>query len=93
MLGLRQTLLRIPKTRGFKSLTPKATVVNVCDLDKVKGAAVTPKSLKAAGLVHDLRKGVKILSRGEVTNSVVVTGCKVSEGAKAKIVAAGGKVE
>ncbi|MBT6254342.1 50S ribosomal protein L15 [Candidatus Uhrbacteria bacterium] len=91
--GMKQTLLRVPKLRGFKSMHAKAEVVNVGDLDRVKGALVTPKLLKAAGLITDSSKKVKILSNGEIQNSVVVKGCKVSKVASEKIVAAGGKVE
>jgi len=91
--GMKMTLLRVPKLRGFKSLARKAEVVNVELLDSVKGALVTPSILKAAGLINDVRNGVKILSRGEVKNSVVVKDCKVSKAAQEKIEAAGGKVE
>lgn len=91
--GLRKTLLRVPKLRGFQSLSPKPEVVNVSDLNRVKGAVVTPKSLKAAGLIEYTSRGVKILSVGEIQDSVVVQGCKVSKGAAEKIVAAGGKIE
>ncbi|NQV12355.1 50S ribosomal protein L15 [Candidatus Uhrbacteria bacterium] len=91
--GLKKTLLRVPKLRGFKSLAPKMEVVNVGDLNRVKGAMITPKALKSAGLISDTSKGVKILSVGDVQNSVVVKGCKVSKVAAEKIIAAGGKVE
>jgi large subunit ribosomal protein L15 len=40
------------------------------------------------------RKGpAKILANGELTHPVVVRGVKVSAGARAKIVAAGGRIE
>lgn len=91
--GLKRTLLRVPKLRGFKSLRPNKEVVNVGDLNRVKGTVVNPKSLKAAGLITTTANGVKILSAGDIQNSIVVQGCNVSKVAGEKILAAGGKVE
>ncbi len=91
--GLRQTLLRIPKKRGFKSGYAKPQTINVSDLTMVKGAIITPSTLKAAGLVTDAGGAVKILGNGEVKTALTVTGCHLSASAKQKIEAAGGKVK
>ncbi len=91
--GLRQTLLRVPKTRGFQSHKPSPETVNVGDLKGLKVALVTPKALKKAGLIQETKNGVKILGNGEPSQSFVVKGCTVSSSAKQKIEAAGGKVE
>jgi len=90
--GLRQTLLRIPKQRGFKSKAPSVPSVNVSDFEKVEGKVVSPQTLKKAGLISSTKK-VKILGRGEVKEAVVVRGCLVSDGAREKIEGAGGKIE
>lgn len=91
--GLRQTLLRIPKKRGFKSAYPKPQTVNVGDLSIVGGARITPSTLKAAELITDARGAVKILGNGEVKAALTIKGCALSATAKQKIEAAGGKVE
>ncbi len=57
-----------------------------------KGATVTPEALKAAGIVKS-NLPVKVLGDGEVTVSLTVRAHRFSEAAKAKIEAAGGKVE
>lgn len=82
---------RIPK-RGFKSLNRvEYQVVNLRDLHKVDGA-VSPESLKAAGLVRSLKKPVKILGVGDVAGKVDVSAHKFSATAQSKIEAAGGTV-
>lgn len=92
MKGLRQTLLRVPKTRGFKSQALSPAVVQLDELNDVELKIVSPKTLKAAGLVKVTRAGVKILSRGDIKKAVQVKGCKVSKAAKEKIEKAGGSV-
>jgi large subunit ribosomal protein L15 len=50
-------------------------------------------TLKAAGLVRELIKTVKVIKSGELTRKVMLKGINVSAGAKAAIEAAGGTVE
>jgi len=49
--------------------------------------------LKTAGLVKKIKAKVKLLADGQITHPVVVKVHKVSEAAREKIEAAGGKVE
>ena len=83
---------RLPK-RGFTNpFRKEPQIVTLESLAQVNGD-VTPESLAEAGLVS-LRKGpIKVLANGEVGQAVTVRGIKVSAGARAKIVAAGGRVE
>lgn len=90
--GMRQTLLRIPKSRGFKSQKIRPIALNLSALQNMVDTLVTPKTLKAAGLIEDDKKGVKIMGMGEAKPSMVVRGCLVTKGARAKIEAAGGKI-
>ena len=85
---------RLPK-RGFKNRNTKDIVaINVSVLDRFEdGAEVTLESLLASGAVSRLGDGVKILGNGELTKKLTVKVSAVSEGAKAKIEAAGGTVE
>lgn len=82
---------RIPK-RGFKNFTRvEYQVVNVRDLEGLAGA-VTPQSLKAAGLIASVRRPVKVLGDGELGSVVSVSAHAFSKSARAKIEGAGGSV-
>lgn len=89
----RDYIMRLPKLRGYKNkpLGQSAQVVNVGDLARVTGV-VTPASLRAAGLIRNVKRPVKILGDGAVTIAVTVQKISVSAGAKKKIEAAGGKI-
>ena len=82
---------RLPKRGMGGPLEPAAQIVTLDALAGV-GAEVTVETLVAAGLVRR-RRPVKILANGEVTSAVTVRGIAVSAGARAKIEAAGGRVE
>ncbi len=49
--------------------------------------------LKDAGVIKKALDGVKVLGKGEITKAITVKVPAISESAKAKIEAAGGKVE
>ena len=84
---------RIPK-RGFTNpFREEAQIVRLTDLVKVAGDEVTVETLVAAGLVRAGQGPAKLLANGEVSRAVTVKGVKVSASAKAKIEAAGGRVE
>ena len=59
----------------------------------MEGSEFSPDSLKAAGVLKKLEKGFKVLGTGEITRAIKVIAHQCSEGAKAKIEAAGGSVE
>ncbi|MBM3472134.1 MAG: 50S ribosomal protein L15 [Armatimonadetes bacterium] len=68
-------------------------IVNVAQLDRFEAnTEVTPELLRDAGLVKQVRDGIKILGNGEVTKPLNVTVHAVSESARQKIEAAGGTV-
>ena len=92
--GIRTIMLAIPKKRGFNSNKPKAQVVNVGDLAKAfkEGSKIAPKQLLSKELISNTKVKVKILGRGTIGIKVSVSGCLVSESAKAKIEKAGGEV-
>ncbi|ADL42166.1 ribosomal protein L15 [Caldicellulosiruptor obsidiansis OB47] len=86
---------RIPK-RGFKNINKKVyTEVNVEKLERFDNdTVITPELLLKERVISKIEKdGVKILGRGELTKRLTVKVQKVSEGARKKIEAAGGKVE
>ncbi len=95
--GQMPLIIRAPK-RGFSNARFKTvfTVLNVADLERIFDAneEVTIDSLYEKGAIKKvLNGGVKILADGEITKSLTVKVQKVSEQAKAKIEAVGGKVE
>lgn len=85
---------RLPK-RGFTNRNTKEIVgINVSALERFENdAVVTVESLMEVGIVKNPRDGVKILGNGELTKKLTVKVDAFSEGAKAKIEAAGGTCE
>ena len=85
---------RLPK-RGFKNRNSKEIVaINVSALERFENEAeVTVESLMEIGIVRHPKDGVKIIGDGELTKKLTVKVGAFSEGAKAKIEAAGGTCE
>jgi len=87
-------VMRTPKLRGFKNpFKVEYQVVNIETLVELfpQGGEVTVASLVAKGAVRKNEK-VKVLGQGDATVKLDVKVDKVSESAKAKIIAAGGSV-
>ncbi len=83
---------RLPK-RGFKShLLQFNAEINLTDLERLAADDVDMLTLKAAGLVSQLAKVVKVVKTGELTKKVSLKGIGATAGAKAAIEAAGGSV-
>jgi len=83
---------RLPK-RGFTNIFRKEyVIVSLSQLDSFDGGEkINKASLVQAGLV---KEGVlvKVLANGDVNKALVITVDKISDSAKSKIEAAGGKV-
>jgi large subunit ribosomal protein L15 len=91
--GQMPLIRRVPK-RGFTNpFKQTAQVVNLRSLGDFAGGEVTAERLVGAGLVAHLDKPIKVLADGDAPKGLVVKGLTVSATAKAKIEAAGGKVE
>lgn len=94
--GQTRLMMRIPK-RGFnnKNFATEYAIVNVEDLDArfEAGAVIDENAIVECGLIKDVKDGIKVLGRGEITKAFTVSGVKLSESAKAKIESAGGKAE
>ena len=81
---------RLPK-RGFKSQLLKFNAeVTLTALEQLGLAEVDLLALKAAGLVGQLAKNVKVIKTGALTKAVKLNGIGATAGAKAVIEAAGG---
>jgi large subunit ribosomal protein L15 len=85
---------RLPK-RGFNPLNRKEyALVNLRDLELFEvGSVVDIESLGRAGLLGQIKDGVKVLGDGELTKALTVKAHKFSKSAQEKIAAAGGTVE
>jgi large subunit ribosomal protein L15 len=88
---------RLPK-RGFLPYGGKTdfAVVNVKDLSArfAAGSVVDPDGLVEAGLIKKSgRRAVKVLGDGDIAHALTVKAHRISEGAKQKLEAAGGRIE
>lgn len=98
---MRDVIKRYPKLRGRGknsnlSIQVKPTIITLEALETMfKGADVNPQTLIESGLLKNYKgrtPKVKIVGNGEFSKKLTVTGCAVSEGAKALIEKAGGSV-
>ena len=102
---MRDIIKKIPKRRGYgknrartvNASRVKPTVINISILEKSfnKGDTVTPATLIGAGLVctrGGKTPAVKILGVGDITKSIIIEKCLVSEAAKRKVEKAGGSI-
>ncbi|MFA5368409.1 MAG: uL15 family ribosomal protein [Candidatus Paceibacterota bacterium] len=97
---VREWLKKYPKLRGynFNVLEAPFVVVDIADLDKNFGTEknVNPKTLLAKKLIST-RNGklpkVKIMGKGDITKSLIISGCKLSKTAKEKIEKQGGEIK
>ena len=84
---------RLPK-RGFTNpFKVTAQTVNLRQLAKVAGTELTPETLATAGLINRAGGSIKLLATGDADRAYTVRGVALSAQARAKIEAAGGKVE
>jgi large subunit ribosomal protein L15 len=83
---------RVPKLRGFTPPNRKQYgVVNLSEIDSLKGDQIGPEELRSVGLVRKRDTLVKILGEGEIGRAVTVSAHAFSSSARSKIEAAGGK--
>jgi large subunit ribosomal protein L15 len=100
---LRDIIKKLPKLRGrgknsFLSIQTKPVTINLTDIETnfKEGDKVSPSTLAAKGVVRQYKgknSAIKILATGELTKKVTISGCILSETAKAAIEKAGGSVK
>lgn len=92
--GQMPLVRRLPK-RGFRSRShTEYLVVNVGDLAGFgEGATVDVAALRARGLIRGRGGPVKLLADGEAPKGLTVRVDRASAAARAKVEAAGGRVE
>lgn len=94
VIGLKQSILKIPKLRGFTSQQKKAATVTLAMLDRAftSGTVVTPRMMNDAGIIATPAAGVKIVATGTLTKKLDIQGCHASAAALKAIEAAGGSL-
>ena len=85
---------RLPK-RGFKNPFKKVfAIVNIQDLNRFEAETVVDEiAFIKSGLVKGARDGIKLLGKGDIQVPLTVRINKISDSARQKIEAAGGKIE
>ncbi|QQR80820.1 MAG: 50S ribosomal protein L15 [Deltaproteobacteria bacterium] len=85
---------RLPKFGFTNPFRREYTVINIGDLESIPGSTIVDETyLKQNGFIKKLNSGVKVLGNGDVKVPLTIKVTKISETAKKKIEAAGGKVE
>ena len=102
---IRDIIKKLPKLRGHgknrartvNDSRRKPAIVNLQALEQhfESGATISPESLLSKKLIA--RSGgkfpvIKLLGEGKLSKKFIVSGCVVSQGAKAALVAAGGEI-
>lgn len=92
--GQQPLIRRIPK-RGFRNIFRKEyAIVNLGDLSRFdEGQQITPDLLKETGIIRRSAMALKVLGDGDLTKRLNILAHKFSQGALAKIAAAGGRGE
>jgi large subunit ribosomal protein L15 len=84
---------RLPK-RGFTNpFRVENQAVNLSQLKQVSSTEVSPETLYSAGIIGKPDAPVKLLGTGDADRAYTVRGVSLSASARAKIEAAGGKIE
>ncbi|MDH5533743.1 MAG: 50S ribosomal protein L15 [Candidatus Pacebacteria bacterium] len=92
--GQLPLIKRMPMQRGkskLKVVRPTAEI-NLTELHNIKADTITLDTLKLEKVIDARFKKAKIVASGEITRKVTVEGIGVTQGAKAAIEKAGGKV-
>jgi len=88
---------RLPFMRGEGFTPPHQVDYNEISLEQLErfpaGSEITPEVLAQANLLHKTSNPVVVLGNGEITVPLTLKVQRVTKGARAKIEAAGGKIE
>jgi large subunit ribosomal protein L15 len=88
---------RLPFIRGEGFTPPNQVEYEEINLEKLASfaadAEITPETLVEADLLRNTKKPVVIMGRGEISVPLTVRVHRITKGARAKIEAAGGRVE
>jgi large subunit ribosomal protein L15 len=94
--GQNPQIKGLPMLRGFtNNFRTEYQVVNVARLEELPSSVdeVTPEVLAAMRIVRHADRPIKVLGNGDMTRKLTVRATKFTSSARAKIEAAGGKVQ
>jgi large subunit ribosomal protein L15 len=88
--GLRDTIIRTPKLRGFKNKpkSDKPIALRIERLNNIKEKEITREVLEKYGI----KSAVKIVGGGELKEAKNIVGIKISASAKKAVESVGGSV-
>lgn len=94
IMGLRRQLLKIPKSRGFKSFKAVAQTVTLKRIEAVvvDKQIVTPAWLVSRKIIRTVDAPVKVVATGSISKAITLKDCLASKGAIAAIEKAGGSI-
>lgn len=92
LIGIRASLRKIPKLRGFNSPNPKRATVTLTMLEETfkDGETVSPSILEHRGVIASAKFGAKIVTTGELKKKLNVSRVPASKSAIEAIEKAGG---
>lgn len=93
--GQLPIIKRLPQKRGFTNIfKTKYAIIKVGQLKVFPaGTVVTPETLVSARIINSTAAPIKLLADGEIEHPLVVKVNRCSASARAKVEAAGGKIE
>ncbi len=92
--SFKQSLQKIPKLKGFKTLKLKPQTVTLKTLSRLaeQNEIIDLKLLKTKKIIKSIHQGAKIVATGELNKKVTLKGCLVTKKAKEIIEKQGGKI-
>ncbi|MFU8831035.1 MAG: 50S ribosomal protein L15 [Wenzhouxiangella sp.] len=84
---------RLPKVGFNSAVNRKTREIRLYQINILEGDTVDVDTLKAAGLVPNDTKQVRLICKGDIERAVTIRGMHVTAGAVKAIEAAGGTVE
>lgn len=95
LMGLKRVLLRIPKSRGFKSIIPHPYAITLAELERwcAPGERVARAALQRRNLVPQRQIGLKVLNTGVLTKPLTLVDVSASPAARTAVEKAGGTFE
>lgn len=84
---------RLPKVGFHSKVNVKTREVRLYQLNVLDNDVIDLDALKAAGVVQNDTRKVRVIAKGDIERSITVRGLHVTAGAVKAIEAAGGKVE
>jgi len=92
LMGLKASIMKLPKLRGFHSMTKSLTEITLATLENnfKDGDRITISTLKHKDLVERSARGAKVIATGKLTKKLTVELQAASVGAKKIIEEKGG---